>query len=239
MARGRLQLGNLGITRGALVVGLLEIIASVLFLANEVDTRARIAEYMAATPSNVFEHGRVWTLATSALLQPNFLALLLHAFVLWQFAPIMERFWGTPRFYRFAAITAVAGNLAGVLLGLALGREVAVTGLDAFILALIVAFGVTYGRQPVQFFGVLPLTGRQMMTGFLVLSLVVTLALQHWELGAAEAGACLAAVVLTSKNWNPGLRWKRWRIARARAKLAVLEGGRANPKKRDEQKWVN
>jgi membrane associated rhomboid family serine protease len=239
VARGRLQLGNLGITRGAMIVLLLEVIASVVFLANEVDTRAQISEWVVASPASVFEHGRVWTLVTSSLLQPNFLALLLHGFVLWQFAPIMERFWGTPRFYRFTAITAVAGNLAGVLLGWALGRNVPIAGLDSFILALIVAFGITYGRQPVQFFGVLPLTGRQMMIGFLVLSLVVTLARQNWELGAAEAGACLAAVVLTSKNWNPGLRWKRWRIARARAKLAVLEGGRAIPKKRDEQKYVN
>lgn len=239
MKRGRLQLGNLGITRGALVVGLLEIVTSIVFLAMDYGTRAQVAEWMVATPSNVFEHGRVWTLVTTSLVQPSFLTLLLHAFVLWQFAPTLERFWGTPRFYRFAAITTVAGNLAGVLLGFALGREVPMFGLDPFIWGLIVAFGIIYAKQPVQFFAVLPMTARQMMFGFVGLAAAMVLFGQKWELGAAYAGAILSAVVLTSKKWNPGLAWKRWRIARARAKLAVLEGGRGIAKKRDEQKWVN
>lgn len=239
MARGRLQLGKLGITRGALVVGLLEIIASVVYLAMDYGTRDAIVEYLVATPDHVFVHGRVWTLVTSSLLQLSFLSLLLHAFILWQFAPTLERFWGTARFYRFAAITAIAGNLGGVLVGFALGHEVPIAGLDPFIWALIVAFGIVYARQPVQFFAVLPMTARQMMFGFLGLAVFITVARQQWEQGGAWGAAILAAAILTSKNWNPGLRWKRWRIARARAKLSVLEGGRAIPKKRDEQKWVN
>jgi membrane associated rhomboid family serine protease len=234
-----LQLRNLGITRGALVVGLLEIVASVVFLAMDYGTRATITDYVVATPAHVFTHGRVWTLATSSLLQLSFLSLLLHAFILWQFAPTLERFWGTARFYRFAAITTIAGNLGGVLLGQLLGREVPIAGLDPFIWALIVAFGIVYARQPVQFFAVLPMTARQMMFGFIGLAAFITIARQDWEHGAAWASAILAATILTSKTWNPGLRWKRWRIARARAKLAVLEGGRGLPKKRDEHKWVN
>ncbi|MDX2088381.1 MAG: rhomboid family intramembrane serine protease [Kofleriaceae bacterium] len=239
MARGRLQLGNLGITRGALVVGLLEIVCSIVFLAMDYGTRDQVAQYIVATPANVFEHGRVWTLVTSSVLKPSFVTLLLHAFVLWQFAPTLERFWGTPRFYRFAIITSIAGNSAGVLLGFALGREVPIAGLDPFVWALIVAFGIIYAKQPVQFFAVLPMTARQMMYGFLGLAAAMVLFGQNWEQGASYAGAIFAAVVLTSKKWNPGLAWKRWRIARARAKLAVLEGGRGIAKKRDEQKWVN
>lgn len=239
MARGRLQLGNLGITRGALIVGLCEIVASIVFLAMDYGTRDQIAAYTVATPSNVFEHGRVWTLVTSSLLQPSFINLLLHAFILWQFAPTLERFWGTPRFYRFAVITSVAGNLGGVLLGFALGREVVIAGLDPFTWALIVAFGVVYAKQPVSFFSVLPMTARQMMFGFVGLAAAIVIFRQQWEQGAAWASAILAALVMTSKKWNPGLAWRRWRIARARAHLAVLEGGRAIPKKRDDQKWVN
>ena len=40
-------------------------------------------------------------------------------------------------------------------------------GLSPFMYASIVAFGIVYARQPVQFFGVLPLTGRQLMYGFI------------------------------------------------------------------------
>ena len=60
-----------------------------------------------------------------------------------------------------------------------------------------------------------------------------------WEQGAAWAAAMIAAAVLTSKQWNPGLAWKRWRIARARARLSVLEGGAPKKPKRDEHRWLN
>ena len=43
---------------------------------------------------------------------------------------------------------------------------------------------------------------------------------------------------MTSKRWSPALVWKRWRIARARAKLTVLQGGKPSPK-RDEQKYLS
>ena len=64
---------------------------------SNLDARAGISEYIEATPSNVFEHGRVWTLVSSALLEKSFIGLLLHVMVLWMFVPTLERFWGTPR----------------------------------------------------------------------------------------------------------------------------------------------
>ena len=45
-----------------------------------------------------------------------------------------------------------------------------------------------YARQPVQFFGVLPLTGRQLMYGFIVFLLAFVLLQQKWEQGAALRG---------------------------------------------------
>jgi membrane associated rhomboid family serine protease len=191
----------------------------------------------------VFEHGRVWTLVTTLFLEIKFLGLLLHGVVMWAFVPSLERFWGTARFYRFVAITSLVATAVGCGVGYALGgRELdaMVGGLDPFIYAAIVAFGIVYARQPVQFFGVLPLTGRQLMYGilaFLALSIVLS---QRWPDGAAYAAAMLAAAILTSKRWSPALAWKRWRIARARARLTVMSGGkgRSSPP-RDEHKWLN
>jgi hypothetical protein len=66
-----------------------------------------------------------------------------------------------------------------------------------------------------------------------------------WERGASFAGAMLTAALMTSKRWSPSLAWKRWRLARARAKLSVLEGGapkRPPPPKRDpksDERWLN
>ena len=142
------------------------------------------------------------------------------------FVPTLERFWGTARFYRFVAITSIVGTI-----GRHRGRlpdrvtSVAIYGLNPFIYASIVAFGIIYARQPVQFFGVLPLTGRQLMYGFIgFLSLFVVLQ-QLWEQGAAFAAAMLTAAVMTSKRWSPGLAWKRWRIA-AGAREADRDAGR-------------
>ena len=68
-----------------------------------------------------------------------------------------------------------------------------------------------------QFFGVLPLTGRQLMYGFIGFLLLFVVLQGLWEKGASFAAAMIAAAVMTSKRWSPGLAWKRWRIARARA----------------------
>jgi membrane associated rhomboid family serine protease len=237
--RSRIDWGQVRITRGALVLAGLEVGLSLIWLLADGSARGGIAKWLVASPSQVFERARVWTLATSVFLQPEFLNLLLHVLVLWMFVPTLERFWGTSRFYRFVVITSLAGSLVGCLAGLATGRDVAITGLSPFVNAAIVAFGVVYARQPVQFFGVLPLSGRQLMWGFIGFDALFVVLQGMWEQGAAWAAAMIAAALLTSKQWNPGLAWKRWRIARARARLSVLEGGAPKKPKRDEHRYLN
>lgn len=218
-----------------MVIAGLNLAVSLVWLLCDTPTRAQLAEYLIATPSGVFEHYRLWTLVSTVFLEPQLIALLLNLFILWAFIPTLERFWGTARFYRFFAITSLVGVIAGLLAGLALGRDVPIFGLSPFTMAALVAFGVIYARQPVQFFGVLPLTGRQLMFGWLAVQAAVVLFGQQWEQGAAFAASCIAAAVITSKRWSPRLAWKRWRIARARRRLSVIEGGvKTRPKKRDE-----
>jgi membrane associated rhomboid family serine protease len=235
----RYRLSTPRITRGALVVLGIELGVSLIYLLSNGPTRGQLASWLVATPSAVFEQGWVWTLATSMFLELDFVALLLHAMMLWMFVPTLERFWGTPRFYRFVVITSLVGTIAGCLLGLATQRNLAVSGLSPFVSASVVAFGIVYARQPVQFFGVLPLTGRQLMWGFIVFDALYVLATQQWERGAALAGAMLAAAIMTSKRWSPALAWKRWRIARARSRLKVMPGGKGGGASRDEHKWLN
>jgi membrane associated rhomboid family serine protease len=190
----------------------------------------------------------VWTLVTSPFLETDFFSLLLGLFMLWAFVPTLERFWGTARFYRFVAITAIAGSVGGVLAGWALGRvpEFPIVGLSPFTFAAVVAFGVIYARQPVRFFGVLPLTGRQMMYGFIGFLLLFVVLQGLWEKGASFAAAMIAAAIITSKTWSPGLALKRWRIARARARLSVIDGGAprppskpTTPRKKPDERFLN
>lgn len=229
------------ITRGALIVLAIQAALSVIWLMADRTVRANIAEWVVASPSQVFEHYKIWTLVTSPLLEWNFISLLLTGLMLWMLVPTLERFWGTARFLRFVAVTSVVGTLGGCLVGLATGADVAIVGLGPMIIAAVVAFGIIYARHPVQFFGVLPLSGREFMYGMLAVFALSVILQGHWEVGGAQGAAALTAAVMTSKKWSPGLAWKRWRIARARARLSVLEGG-AKPKPakpRDEQRWLN
>jgi membrane associated rhomboid family serine protease len=237
----RSRFSGLRITRGALIILGLEVGLSLVWLVSDRDTRELLDRWLVATPVNVFVHGRVWTLASGVFVERDPVPLLLHALVMWMFVPTLERFWGTARFYRFVAITSLVATAVGCGFGYLIGAlGTAVSGLDPFIYAAFVAFGIVYARQPVQFFGVLPLTGRQLMYGilaFLALSIVLS---QRWTHGVAYAAAMLAAAVLTSKRWSPVLVWKRWRIARARARLTVMSGGKARSSPpRDEHKWLN
>ncbi|HEY4144718.1 rhomboid family intramembrane serine protease [Pinirhizobacter sp.] len=240
--RGRLGLGpsQFRITPAAMFFALGELGLSLVWLLAPEEARTTMVEWVSASPSTVFERGHVWTLATSPFLEPNFLGIILHMVVLWSFVPTLERFWGTTRFVRFVAITSLVGTVVGTLMGhFVTGMDVPITGLNAFIDASLVAFGITYARQPVQFFGVLPLTGRQLMYGFIGFLVLSTVLQQAWETGAASAAAMATAALMTSK-WSPMLAWKRRKIAKARAKLSVMQGGvtgptKPKPKKPDER----
>ena len=242
--RRRFDASQLRITRGALIVAGLEVGLSLVFLLLDDATRATMAKYLVATPQNVFEHGRVWTLATSPFVQPDFIGLVLDVFILWALVPTLERFWGIERFFRFVAVTSLLGTTFGCLAGLALHVDPirgAIVGLSPFVFGSVVAFGVVYARQPVQFFGVLPLTGRQFMYGMLGFALLFVLLQGAWPQGAAMAAAMIGAALMTSRRWSPGLAWKRWRIARARARLSVIEGGKPRePRpKRPDERFIN
>jgi len=245
--RRRIQFDSsqLRITRGALIIAGLQLGLSLVWLLCDKSTRLQILEWTAASPSTVIDHGRVWTLVTSPFLEVDFIGLLMHVIVLWMFVPTLERFWGTARFYRFVAVTSIVGTVFGTSLGYLIGTPVAILGLNPFIYSSIVAFGIVYARQPVQFFGVLPLTGRQLMYGFIGFLVLFVGLQQKWAEGAAFAAAMVAAALMTSKRWSPGLAWRRWRIARARAHLSVMTGGQPGLKgkpakgKPDEHKWLN
>lgn len=227
----RLQNASQRITRGAMIIAFLEIGVSLIWLLANKESRGLIEVWLQATPRQVWSEGKVWTLLTSSLLENGLFSLLLQVMVLWTLVPTLERFWGTPRLLRFAVATSLAATLAGTACGLLTGREYPIAGLDPFIYAAIVAFGTIYRTQPVQFFGVLPMNGRQLMIGFLGFALLFVVLQGLWEQGAAFAGAIGVAAILLSKRANPGILWKRWRLQRMRRHLKVV---------RDEpEKWLN
>jgi membrane associated rhomboid family serine protease len=227
----RLQQASLRITRGAMILAFLEVGVSLVWLLANEPSRAQIASWLVATPDAVWRAGRVWTLLTSPLLETSFLSLLLQMTVLLSLVPTLESFWGAARLLRFAAATSLAGTVGGTLFGHLIGSEFAIAGLDPFIYAAIVAFGTIYKTRPVQFFAVLPMTGRQLMYGFLGFAALFVVLQGLWVQGAAFVSAIAVAALLLSHRFNPTTLWKRWRLKRLRRHLKVV---------RDEPgKWLN
>jgi membrane associated rhomboid family serine protease len=243
VSRGSKKLGfdtsQFRITRGAMILLFLQLGVSLVWLMLEAGQKLEVAGWVAATPSNVWRDGKVWTLVSGPLLEPSFVSLCLSTFMLWTFLPTLERFWGTARFLRFAAMTSIVGALAGTAMGLATGREVPITGLDGVIYAGIVAFGIIYARQPVNFFGRLPMTGRQLMYGILAFVTLFIVLQGAWEDGASYAASIGFTVLLLSKTHSPELWFARWRRRRARRHLDVVQGGRAKDKRDEPPRWIN
>ena len=235
-------MSQLRITRGALILLFLQVGFSLVWLVSNREVRTDILTWTAASADSVWREGKVWTLLTSAILENSFFGLILGALVLWWFVPTLERWWGIKRFLIFALVTSLVGNLFGTLAGLGLDRvePAQMIGYDPFIYASIIAFGILYARQPVQFFGVLPMTGRQLMYGIIGFVALFVLLGRQWELGAGYAAAMVTGGLLAAGKWNPRLWWYKWRHNRVRKKLEVLDGGRARPRRTgSDDKYLN
>lgn len=195
---------------------------SLVFAMSNESAQYRMGQWLVPTPDSVFREGKVWTLLTGPFLEVRIVSLFVEALMIWLLLPSLERWWGPRRFGLFVGATAVAGTLAGSLLGLAIDGHDAILGMNPTLFAGAIAFGILYARQPVQFFGVLPMTGRQFMFGMIAITALFVLLGQEWQEGAAMAAAMLVAAGLASGRLDPIASWRRWRYARARAHLTVV-----------------
>lgn len=226
----------------------LEVGLSLFVLASPDETRMEILKWTMASSSQVWEEGRVWTLVTSPLLQVNFISLIFHGLILWLFVPVLERWWGMKRFFKFVFWTSLIGTFVGTLVGLgldpkavdgtdpveiALAMPGVIMGLDCFIYASIIAYGILYADQNVQFFGVLPLTGRQLMIGIIAVVGLMIVFGQMWAQGAAYAAAMILAWLMVSGRWTPKLWYLKWKQKRLRRHLRVVRDDD------DPKKWLN
>lgn len=235
---GRFSLRQMSITRGAMYLLFAEVGLSLVYLLSKPAAQATLTSWLVATPTQVWRELKLWTLVTSPLFQDQFISLIFHALILWMFVPVLERWWGTRKFLLFALWTSLAGTIAGTLAGLALGMAAPITGLDPFIYGAIVAFGVLYSDRPVQFFGVLPLTGKQLMFGIIGFVALFVILGAEWARGAAYAASMVLAWLLTSGKWDPRLWYLRWKHRRARRHLRVVREKGRDPGRKSET-WIN
>lgn len=136
----------------------------------------------------------------------------------WFIGGRLEELWGTRRYLTLVLSAAALGYLAAALLGLAVPATLGfpLGGTLPADLAAIVGFGVVYGRQQVQLFGALPLTGRGLALLGTALILLGPLLRGAWPIAVPSAVAALCAL---------GLAW-RWRTPPKSGKVAARAAGR-------------
>ena len=243
MARRRWQrfMGQAQITRGALYLLFTSVGLSLVYLVSNDAVRADLGYWLGASGYTVWSELHLWQLLTSPLLETSFVSLLFQGFALWMFLPALERWWGMKRFLLFALYTSLIGTAAGTLVGLALGGVQAlhfVTGLDPFVFSGIVAYGILFSNQQVQFFGVLPMTGKQLTIGIVAFVALFVVVGQAWVDGAALAASMLFTWAMVSDRFSPRLwllKSKQRRLRRRRGHLQVVEDRKSGEKKR----WMN
>jgi membrane associated rhomboid family serine protease len=251
MSRGGLRqaFGDARITKGALYLLFAMGGTSLIFLLGGDELRVEMFRWLGATSASIWSDFKIWQLVTSPLLEIELIGLLFHAFMLWMFLPALERWWGTKRFLLFALYTSVAGVAVGTLVGSFLPEPALsahgvafighpVTGLGPFIFAGIVAYGILFANHQVRFFGVLPMTGRQLTIGICAFVGLFIILGQQWAKGSAWAAAMVLGWAMTSDR----VSFKLWTLRRKQRKLRrrhlrLVEDD--DDEKKKPKRWMN
>ena len=113
-----------------------------------------VLQFATLSPVTLF-HGQVWQLVTYLFLPTGILGTLFSMLTLWFFGTTLEERFGSRWLIEFYLITAAAGGLLASLLAaigfLRMSPLGVAFGPWAPILALLVAFGLVAGDQPINF----------------------------------------------------------------------------------------
>lgn len=183
-------------------------------------------ERLALVPAAVL-HGEVWRLLTYALLHDPVSAtgVLFTVLSLWLLGAPMERAWGARRMALVAAGATLVGAVAVVGVGFADSTVFTRTtvGPAAFDAALLAAWCLAQGRQPVSFFGLVSMRGRDLLAVSVVITLVGLLLQRSGSSVAALAGVAVGAGVhrLGARREQANTPSSR----RGGSKFRVIQGG--------------
>jgi membrane associated rhomboid family serine protease len=112
------------------------------------------------TPALVVGRLWLWQPVTYAFVETTAMGVIFAALVLWQVGGALEQSWGSRRMVRFALGTTVLAGVLTVVLSFVVGPLAVSSFGGGWVMgiALWVAFGLTLGGAPTNFWG-LPVTG--------------------------------------------------------------------------------
>ena len=122
-------------------------------------TREGVGGLLLLTPGLVLR-GWVWQPFTYAFVENSPMGVIFGALILWQLGGALEKSWGTRRMTLFAVGTTVVAGVGTVLLALVVPALRGIPFAGGFVMgsALWVAYGLGFGRQQTNFWG-LPVSG--------------------------------------------------------------------------------
>jgi membrane associated rhomboid family serine protease len=179
-------------------------------------------------------HGEIWQPLTALFVHLDPLTFIFNLIGLWFVGAFIERTNGTRRFVQ---LFFTAGILAFVAMGLVsrfwshgLGD-----GCSYAVLALFVAFGKMYDRQPAQILGGLTLQARYLAMILVGWSLIADLASGNWPALAASLVAALVGFFLAGGSLSDLL--SVFRARRLRRRYRVLDGGQSPSRSKKSRLW--
>ncbi len=187
--------------------------------------------------------GQVWRLLSYGLLHDGVGHLIGNLLLFYFFGLDIERQFGSKRLWLIAALCIIGGGVLATLSAImGLSTSNPVIGASGGGLGLLVCWCLLHARRSISLFGILPLTGKQLL--FLSVGLEILLAVSPGgaSSSAAHIGGMLSGWALITGASNP-MRWRqKMRLAKLRRQmknkrkpdLSVLPGGKS-----DKDPWVH
>ena len=187
--------------------------------------------------------GQLWRLVSYSLLHEGVGHLIGNLLLFYFFGLDIEKQFGARRLLVVATFCVIGGGVLASLSALSgLSPSNPVIGASGGALGLLVCWCLVHARRTIRLFGVLPLTGKQLL--YLSVGLEVLLAVSPGgasssatHLGGMITGWALITGAANPKRWRQKLRLASLRRKMKRSRkpnLNVIKGG----KSKDDQ-WIN
>jgi len=155
-------------------------------------------------PDLVFHKAQLWRLLSYGLIHDlrSPFHLLFNGLTFYFVGQQLEYRWGSRRLFLFLILTILGGSIfvcMSWLLGLS---NAAVVGFSAAAIGAIIAWGLSFPHYSLHLFGVLPMTGMQVVWATVAIEFLFSLGL-NGDSSAAHFGGMATAAILTQGWWRP------------------------------------
>jgi len=189
--------------------------------------------WLALNPVLVFRAGFVWQLVTYMFLHSltSIFHILFNMLALWMFGCDLERLWGPARFLRYYLLCGVGA----AVLNCAFAFQSQTVGASGAIFGLLVAYGMLFPTRTFLFWGIFPLTARQLAILRSVIELVTLGAFAPDGVARfAHLGGALTGYLMIKGFWSPRRLFEslRWKIRRRRFRTLERDDSRRSDRDR-------